>query len=253
MTTFSVQSGSNGNCIYVEAGETRLLFDAGVSGRTLKVRMAEHGRSPYDADALIISHDHSDHVRCAGVFQRMFNLPIYITPATLSAVREDLGRLFDLRYFNAGQSLCIGDVIVHTVSTPHDAADGVVFVVEFDGKRLGIFTDLGHPFAGLCEALEAVDAAYLESNYDVDMLEYGPYPYFLKQRIAGAAGHVSNVESAELVRGAAHRRHQWIALSHLSEQNNHPDLALDTHRAAVGNDFPYDVSSRFAVSPMRSV
>ncbi|MDX9975988.1 MAG: MBL fold metallo-hydrolase, partial [FCB group bacterium] len=97
MLTFSIQSGSNGNCIYVEAGDTRLLFDAGVSGRTLRTRMAEHGRSPEDVDALIISHEHIDHVRGAGVFQRKFGMPVFLTPATHAAVRCDLGHLCDVR------------------------------------------------------------------------------------------------------------------------------------------------------------
>jgi phosphoribosyl 1,2-cyclic phosphodiesterase len=186
--TFSIQSGSNGNCIYVEAGDRRLLFDAGVSGRVARQRMAEHGRDPADCDALIISHDHSDHVRGAGVFQRMFGLPVYLTRRTRAAIRGDLGRLDDVRYFATGDTLELGAVRVHTASTPHDAADGAVFVVEYAGARLGIFTDLGHVFCGLDGLLDSVDAAYLESNYDVDMLLDGPYPYYLKRRITGHGG-----------------------------------------------------------------
>lgn len=251
--TFSIQSGSNGNCVYVEAGGKRLLFDAGVSGKVLRTRMAEHGRSPDDVDALFISHEHSDHVRCAGVFQRLFDLPIYMTHATHRATRCDLGRLQDVRYFNSGETIEFGPVRVHTVPTPHDAVDTVMFVVEFDGARLAILTDLGHAFKGLVDILEQVDAAYLESNYDPDMLETGPYPPHLKARIAGNGGHVSNVDSAQVVRKVASSRHKWIALSHLSEQNNQPELALATHREIVGATFPFDVSSRYAVSPLRCV
>jgi phosphoribosyl 1,2-cyclic phosphodiesterase len=251
--TFSVQSGSNGNCIYVEAGQTRLLFDAGVPARTVRQRMAEHRRRPEDCAALIISHDHSDHTRCAGVYQRKFGLPMYLTPKTHRAIRTDLGPLGRVHYFQAGDVLEIGDVRVHTVRTPHDAADGVIFIVEHDGRRLGIFTDLGHVFPALEELLPQVDAAYLESNYDVDMLLDGPYPYYLKQRITGAGGHLSNFDSAKLVRRAATRRHSWIALAHLSEQNNRPELALNEHRNLVGLSFPYAVCSREAVSPLRSV
>jgi phosphoribosyl 1,2-cyclic phosphodiesterase len=246
--TFSIQSGSNGNCIYVEAGDRRLLFDAGVSGRVVRQRMAEHGRDPADCDALIISHDHSDHVRGAGVFQRMFGLPVYLTRRTRAAIRGDLGRLDDVRYFATGDTLELGAVRVHTASTPHDAADGAVFVVEYAGARLGIFTDLGHVFCGLDGLLDSVDAAYLESNYDVDMLLDGPYPYYLKRRITGHGGHLSNLDAAQLVRGAVRGRHQWIALAHLSGENNHPDLALDTHRAVVGRTLPCWVSPRDRVS-----
>lgn len=251
--TCSVQSGSNGNCIYVEAGQTRLLFDAGVPARTVRERLAVHGRRPEDCQALIISHDHSDHTRCAGVYQRRFDLPMYITRKTQQAIRHDLGPLGDVRYFSSGDVLTIGDVRVHTVRTPHDAADGVVFIVEHDGRRLGIFTDLGHVFSGLGELLAGVDAAYLESNYDVAMLLDGPYPYFLKERITGSGGHLSNVESAKLMMRAASRRHSWIALAHLSEQNNRPEIALAEHRHHVGRDFPIEVSSREEVSRLRSV
>ena len=126
MVTFSVQSGSNGNCIYVETDDARLLFDAGVSGRQLEQRMAEHGRSPHDVDALIISHEHNDHVRGAGIFHRKFNLPVYMTRPTHYATQCDLGRLDDIRHFFAGDTLEFGATKVHTFSTPHDAVDGVV-------------------------------------------------------------------------------------------------------------------------------
>ncbi len=253
MVTFSVQSGSNGNCIYVETGDARLLFDAGVSGRQLEQRMAEHGRSPHDVDALIISHEHNDHVRGAGIFHRKFNLPVYMTRPTHSATQCDLGKLNDIRHFFAGDTLEFGGTKVHTFSTPHDAVDGVVFVIEHDGKRLGILTDLGYAFEKLDALLESVDAAYLESNYDVEMLRTGMYPAFLKARISGKGGHLSNCDAADVLRRVASKRHQWIALSHLSGQNNTPDIALDTHRKTVGMSFPFDVSSRECVSCLRTV
>jgi len=250
MITFSIQSGSNGNCIYVEAGDTRLLFDAGVSGKRARDRMAEHGRCPDDVDALFISHEHGDHIRSAGVLHRMFNVPVYVTKPTLNANGWHLGQLDDVRHFEAGQSIRLDGVVVHTIPTPHDAVDTVSFVVEFDGRRLGIFTDLGHPFSLLAELLESVDAAYLESNYDVGMLEKGPYPEHLKMRIAGGGGHLSNKESADVLRRSVHRRMKWIALSHLSEENNTPETALEAHRKTVGHDLPFHVASRHAVSPM---
>ena len=250
MITFSIQSGSNGNCIYVEAGDKQLLFDAGVSGKRARERMAKHGRCPKDADAVFISHEHSDHIRNAGVFHRMFDVPVYVTPKTLQANQCNIGRLTDVRYFEAGDSICLDGVKVHTVPTPHDAVDTVSFIVEFDGRRLGIFTDLGHPFAMLQDLLESVDAAYLESNYDVDMLQRGPYPEYLKQRIAGSGGHLSNAESAAVLRRAAHRRLKWIALSHLSQENNTPETALETHRETVGRNLPFHVASRHEASQL---
>jgi phosphoribosyl 1,2-cyclic phosphodiesterase len=133
---------------------------------------------------------------------------------------------------------------VRTIPTPHDAADGVAFVVEFDGKRLGIFTDLGHPFDRLRDALNACDAAYLESNYDPLMLEAGSYPALLKARIRGDGGHISNDEAAGLLYERRGPRPRWIALAHLSQENNRPDVALATHRKILGNDFPLHVAGR---------
>lgn len=247
MLTFSLQSGSNGNAIYVEAGDVRLLFDAGISGKQAEGRMRVRGREMRDLDALIISHDHADHIRCAGIYQRKFGLPIYLTRKTHGATYCQLGRLTDVRYFQAGQPLRFGSVTVHTLRTPHDAADGVCFIVEHDGKRLGIMTDLGHVFEGLAGHLARVDACYLESNYDPDMLARGPYPFHLQQRIRGQRGHLSNLDAAQLVRATGGHL-KWVTLSHLSENNNHPELALDTHRRCVGRSFPFLLADRYAVS-----
>lgn len=249
MLTYSLQSGSNGNAIYVEAGDVRLLFDAGISGRMAEGRMRVYGREIRDVTALIVSHDHADHMRCAGVYQRKFHMPIYMTLPTHRACPYALGPLKDVRHFTAGQSLRFGGVTVHTLPTPHDAADGLAFVVEHAGRRLGILTDLGHPFPALCELLPTLDAAYLESNYDPEMLAAGPYPPALQARIRGAGGHLSNSESAKLVVQAA-KRLRWVVLSHLSEQNNRPELALETHRRHVGRRFPLQVASRYEVGPL---
>ena len=247
MLTFSLQSGSNGNSIYVEANGVRLLFDAGISGRQARTRMDAHGRDISAVDALLLTHDHSDHMRCAGIFQRLFGIPIYMSDGTGRAIGNQLGKVKDVRYFQAGASLSFGAVSVHTYPTPHDAADGVTYIVECGNKRLGIFTDLGHVHAGLVEQLDSVGAAYLESNYDPLMLEEGPYPPMLKARIRGSGGHISNEEAAELIAHTG-KRHAWIALAHLSEHNNHPEVALRTHRAILGMEQPLVVASRYGVS-----
>ncbi len=253
MITFSLQSGSNGNSVYVEAGGQRLLFDAGISGACAKNRMADHGRDICNVDALIISHHHADHVRCAGIFQRKFGLPIYMTRTTHKHAYPPLGDLSDVRYFRSGSSLSFGPVTVHTLRTPHDAADAVAFVVEYEQKRLGILTDLGHPFVGLANLLDDLDAAYLESNYDPGMLETGPYPPHLQARIRGVGGHLSNEESAELVCGCRSGRLKWVALAHLSESNNDPELALEAHRQQMGESYPYHVAPRDQVSSLMLV
>ena len=249
MRTFSLQSGSNGNSIYVEANGVKLLFDAGISGLQAQKRMAQHGRDIREVDALIISHDHIDHVRGAGIYQRKFGLPIYMTKPTHKALWIDLGKLSDVRYFASGDVLRFGHVNVYTIRTAHDAVDGVAFVVECEGKRLGIMTDLGHPFAGLQSTIESLDAVFLEANYDPEMLEVGPYPYHLKERIRGEGGHISNDESAMLLKACGRKRPKWVAVAHLSGENNTPELAVDTQRSAVGRDYPVYLASRQECSP----
>lgn len=247
MIAVSLQSGSNGNCIYVEAAGKRLLFDAGISGVQTERRLAASRRDVRKVDAVIISHDHADHVRCAGVLHRKYGLPIFVSRATLGAAGRyaSLGEIADVGHFVSGEALRFGQVTVETMRTPHDAEDGVVFVICAEGKRLGILTDLGHVFAGLPELIGSLDAVFLESNYDPEMLERGPYPAFLKARIRGPRGHISNMESAELLHGSASRALQWACLAHLSEQNNRPDLALHTHQRIVGDRFPLHAASRY--------
>jgi phosphoribosyl 1,2-cyclic phosphodiesterase len=252
MLTFSLNSGSNGNSIFVEACGTRLLFDAGISGKSAEGRLRVHGRNIRDIDALIISHEHTDHIRCAGVYHRRYQLPVHLTHATHEAGAAKVGPISDIRFFEAGDTLRFGGVSVHTYSTPHDAADAVAFVVEAKGRKLGILTDLGHVFDDLTGVVESLDAVYLESNYDEDMLEKGPYPNHLKERIRGDAGHISNLEAADLVAGKG-RRLQWLALAHLSAENNCPDLARSTHEKTHGQDLPLYIASRTRVSPMLQI
>ncbi len=283
MRTCSLQSGSNGNAIYVEADGVKLLFDAGITGRQAKLRLAEHGRDLHEVQAVILSHGHSDHCGCAAVFARRYRLPIYATPATHRCTRGPDGRPLDgVRHFQPGDTLRFGAVAVHTLPTPHDAPESVAFIVEGAGsgdqgikgsrergingpppdtggsrdsgrRRLGIFTDLGHPFAALAGALLGLDAAYLESNYDPVMLEEGTYPPELKARIRGDGGHLSNEEAAGLLRDCGLLRPKWVALAHLSEHNNTPELALRAHRAQLGPDYPLFIASRYGVSGLLEV
>lgn len=246
MLLTSLQSGSSGNCIYVESQGIRLLFDAGLSATQTESRLARTGRTAMEADALILSHNHSDHVRCAGLYAKKFKMPLFATRKTLAASRPiiPLTREIDVRYFRSGDSIKVGHVTVETIQTPHDAVDGVVFVVD-DGKyRLGICTDVGHVFQDLRSLVKSVDGLFLESNYDEKMLEQGRYPRFLKERIHGPGGHISNRDAAELVEKSASSRLQWLCLAHLSDENNTPRKALSIHRQALGPEFPIQVTSR---------
>ncbi len=247
MFILSLQSGSNGNCIYVEGGGARLLIDAGISGLTARARLAEHGRDIAKVDAVLVSHDHADHARSIGVFHRKFGLPLHATAGTFATAtrRFPLGRMDTVHPFLAGQVLHIRKLTIETIPTPHDASDGVAFVLDDGRRRVGILTDLGHVFGELSSVVASLDGVILESNYDPNMLKDGSYPPFLKRRIRGPGGHLSNEEAAALLSGSAGKRLKWVCLAHLSEHNNTPDLAVHTHRKILGPKLPLKVASRY--------
>ncbi|MBI5847318.1 MAG: MBL fold metallo-hydrolase [Nitrospirae bacterium] len=255
MLAFSLQSGSNGNCIYVETGGVKLLFDAGINGVQAEKKLAAQGRDIREVDAVIISHDHGDHIRFAGIYQRKYGLPLYVTRKTLdiSVRRHPLGKLHDVRFFQSDGVINFGNVTVQSTPTPHDSEDGAVFVIASGEKRLGIMTDLGHAFDGLADLISTLDAVFIESNYDPDMLARGPYTAYLKQRIKGPEGHLSNLESAELLRVASQGNLKWACLAHLSEQNNKASLAIATHRKIVHPLLPLYIASRYTTSDILSV
>jgi len=252
MRTVALQSGSSGNCFFVEAAGTRLLVDAGISGIQAERRLAAIGVDIRSIHGLFISHDHVDHIRAAGVFQRKYGLPLFVTRPTLVAASRwlDLGRLDDVRHFSAGETVRLGPLSVETIPTPHDGADGVGFVIDDGRHRLGILTDLGHVFDRLGPIIATVDAAHLESNHDLDLLANGPYPPRLKRRIRGPGGHLANAEAAELLRRHASPRLAWISLCHLSGENNRPALALATHRALGPAGLALHLSPRNAAGPL---
>lgn len=250
MDLISLQSGSNGNCVYVEHDGVRLLFDAGISGKRAEERLAQVGRDIRRVDAVVISHDHADHIASAGVLQRKFGLPLYVTPSTLAASiqKRRLGKLTDVHHFEVGDTLDFGALGVETVPTPHDGADGCGFVVTDGSRRLGILTDLGHVFGRLREVIASLDAVLIESNYDPEMLANGPYPWEIQNRIRGAGGHLSNLEAAELLAESASAQLKWVCLGHLSGENNDPELALDVHEHILPHHLGLHLAWRHGVS-----
>jgi phosphoribosyl 1,2-cyclic phosphodiesterase len=242
MEVITLQSGSAGNCVFVRSGETSLLFDAGISGSIAESRLAEYDYDIRDCDALVLSHEHSDHISGAGVFHRKFGLPVYANLQTWNATRAkpSTGYLGSPNFFVSGQPFQIGSIRIETLRTPHDAIEGVCFVVEDVelGQRFGLLTDLGHVFSGLRKVIGTLDAVLIESNYDDAMLRDGPYPQRLKDRIAGKRGHISNEDAAELLDACDASQLQWVCLGHLSAENNLPEVALATHRARHKDRFP---------------
>jgi phosphoribosyl 1,2-cyclic phosphodiesterase len=234
--------------------DAKLLIDCGLTGKKAFERMAVHDRDARELTAVLVSHDHRDHVRGVGVLARRCRIPIFATGGTWEVLpRKGVGLIPDRRSFVAGDTLLFGETRVETIPTPHDGEDGVAFVVEAEGRRLGVFTDLGHPFPGLAEALASTDLSYVESNYDPAMLESGPYPIHLQERIRGDAGHISNEEAARLGREAASGRLTRVVLCHLSQENNTPERALRTAHAEDGAGLRFEIAGRYGTSDLFEV
>ena len=248
MEVISLQSGSAGNCVFVRSGETRLLFDAGISGNNAQMRLADYGHNIRDCDGLILSHEHWDHISGVGVLHRKFDLPVHANLRTWNATRAkpSTGCIGRPNYFESGKPFRIGSMRIETLRTPHDAIEGVCFVIEDieTGQRFGLLTDLGHVFSGLLEMMGTLDAVLIESNYDESMLRHGPYPQKLKDRISGKRGHISNTDAAELLNACDADKLQWACLGHLSEKNNSPEVAMATHRERNGDRFPIFCANR---------
>ncbi len=219
-------SGSKGNAVWVSDGTTRILIDAGFSGKEIEKRLLARNLAPEQLDAIVVSHEHSDHIRGVGVLSRRYRLPVHITQATQQAAASQLGKLHQIKYFTCGSAFCIGALTVHPFSTSHDAADSAGFTVSRDGAKIGIATDLGVATGMVRQHLKGCRLLVLEANHDPEMLISGPYPWPLKQRIKGRSGHLANDDSRQLLAEILHDGLLHVVLAHLSETNNTPEKAL---------------------------
>lgn len=219
----SLNSGSNGNCYYVGNSSEAVLVDAGISCRETEKRMKRLGLNLEKVKAIFISHEHSDHIRGVEVLSKKYKLPVYITKPTLrnSGLTLDRSRV---RSFSAYESVAIEGLKVLPFPKFHDAADPHSFLVEGNGIRIGVFTDIGILCKDVISNFKKCHAVFLESNYDEDMLEKGRYPYFLKARIRGEKGHLSNVQALELFMEHKPKHLSHLILSHLSGNNNSPRI-----------------------------
>ena len=221
-------SGSSGNAIYVGCGDTHLLVDAGLSGTRITNELARIGVHPSMLTAILTTHEHEDHVRGVGILSRKYNLPVYATEGTWEGMADKVGTVEARNrcILTPEQDFYIGEMNVTPFSTPHDAADSVGYAFELSGARFALATDVGCVREGWFRHVAGAGAVLLESNYDPDMLQAGPYPYELKKRILSRRGHLSNDDAgaaaARLI-GAGARQ---IVLGHLSKENNFPELAL---------------------------
>ena len=233
MNVCLLASGSKGNALLICSERSRLLIDAGLSARELCRRLALVGVAPESLDAVLVSHEHVDHVRGLGVLSRRCRLPVYVHH-TAAAALPDQQRPGCLHEFDTGSELAIGDFGVRAFPVTHDAAAPVGFTISSPSGKCGIATDLGIATRLVVEELRGCRCLILEANHDEAMLRDGPYPWPLKQRIRGNHGHLSNRDSASLLEQLSWDGLEAVFLAHLSETNNHPDLAAASARAVLG-------------------
>jgi len=225
-------SGSKGNAIYVETDESRLLIDAGLSAREIGHRLHAIGKDAEDLDAILLTHEHRDHCRGLGPVSRRWKLPVHVHHATREAL-PDVGTLSQTIEFDSGDTFGLRDLEVHTVPVTHDAAAPTGFILSTPGGKIGIITDLGLATRLVADRFQGCRVLVIESNHDEDMLRDGPYPWPLKQRVRSRHGHLSNRESADLLRNLYWPGMEAVFLAHLSETNNTPQLAESCARSVL--------------------
>ncbi len=229
----SLNSGSNGNCYYIGNDDEAVLVDGGISCRETVKRMKRLGLSPEKVRAVFVSHEHGDHIHGVPVLSRKYNLPVYITTETYRSVRLDV-RDHLLHHFRAYAPVTVGNLSVTAFPKFHDACDPHSFVVEGNGVKVGVFTDIGAPCEHVIRHFSECNAAFLESNYDDGMLETGGYPYPLKRRIRSDHGHLSNEQAMTLFAEHGPPFMSHLFLSHLSRENNSPKLVKNLFKRIAG-------------------
>jgi phosphoribosyl 1,2-cyclic phosphodiesterase len=234
-------SGSRGNSAIVASSRAKILVDAGISCRETVQRMRATGDDPRTLSAILITHEHSDHIYGLAVLARKFHVPVFMTEAThqawARALRDDAGefpQLARLEIFSASRCFQVGDVEVSPFTIPHDAADPVGLTFRAEGIKVGIATDLGYMPPNVCDRLRGCDVLVVESNHDLEMLRVGPYPWSVKQRVGSPTGHLSNDKLAKFFSTEYDGTASYIVLAHISEHNNHPELARGTAEKALG-------------------
>lgn len=244
----SLNSGSNGNCYYISNDDDAILVDAGISCRETEKRMKKLGLSMSTVRAIFISHEHSDHISGLCTLSRKYNLPVYITDNTLRSSRLEVDRSRIVN-FSAATPINIGELIIKPFVKSHDAIDPHSFMVSYNDLHVGIFTDIGYPCEQVKGYFSQCHAVFLESNYCEDMLENGGYPYHLKRRISGDKGHLSNRQALELFLHHRGTHLSHVLLSHLSKNNNTPELAEALFKNACSRT-TIVVASRYEESPV---
>ncbi|MFY9505341.1 MAG: MBL fold metallo-hydrolase [Caldicoprobacterales bacterium] len=253
----SLFSGSSGNSTYLGTEKTHILVDAGLAGKYIIDGLKDVGIDGSDLNGILITHEHVDHIKGAGVLSRRFNIPIYANEKTWAAMESKIGRVSpsNIRIFDKDMDFYIQDINVQAYEIPHDAADPVGFSFYNNNKKISITTDLGYTNKKLIKTVMDSDMVILEANHDQDMLINGPYPAMLKRRILSRKGHLSKEDSGKALLELVKGRVTHVLLAHLSRENNHPQLALDTVTeiledggVKVGKDIFLDMTYRDRIS-----
>ena len=265
MNLCSIASGSSGNCIYVGSDTTSLLVDVGISGKRIEEGLRSIDRTTEECDGILITHEHSDHIKGLGVISRKHKIPIYCTRGTMEAMgnMSSLGKMPEglFRPIEADHTYTIGDLEIQPFTISHDAAEPVGYRINQGNKSAGIATDLGYYDEYIVQKLSGLDVLLLEANHEVNMLQVGSYPYYLKQRILGKRGHLSNETAGRLLCRLLHDQMKAVFLGHLSRENNYEALAYETVCSEVtmgenpwnSRDFKITVAHRDQISELVTV
>ena len=267
----ALYSGSSGNSIFVSSRQessafynqgtggaffhgTNLLVDIGVNGKEIQTAMQAIEESVTDVHGILLTHEHADHMRGIGVVMRRYGIPLYVNPVTWKKMQQlAIGKIPEhlVHFINSGSAFEIGDLLVQSFRTPHDAVESVGYKISYKNSNVSVFTDIGEIRDEILDSVSGSDAIFIESNYDYDMLWNGDYPWYLKKRIHGANGHLSNNDCAKTIGTLLERGTSRFILSHLSKENNSPEIALETTSlflkekgANIGKDVVIQVAKR---------
>jgi len=233
----SIASGSSGNCIYAGSENTHILIDAGISGKRISEGLSAIGISPGNISGILVTHEHSDHIKGLGVISRKYRIPIYASELTRVKIMESsLCGVIDETLFNRivpDNDFVINDIVIHPFRTRHDAVDPICYTISKDGRKISIATDLGCYDEYIMEKISGSDILFIEANHDIEMLKNGSYPGFLKKRILGEKGHLSNNTTGQLISEICHEKLKCVVLGHLSRENNDPRIAHDSVKVEI--------------------
>lgn len=226
-------SGSKGNSTFITDGEFSLIVDAGFSGRELDKRLSEIGHSLKEINAILITHDHGDHINGAGVVARNTQAPVYANLKMHYKLKRRLGKKVKFVDIKMNEPFKLGNFSITPFDTPHDAIHSNGFIVDHNDIKVGIATDIGYPRENIIKALRQCDTLILESNHDLHMLATGPYPKILQDRVRGNNGHLSNCQTAEILKAVVHKELKRVIFVHLSEENNKESLVIESAQEAL--------------------